>query len=286
MYTHSHVGHARFGKIDGFELLAFEGALRAFASPSGREVLSHALQLRQEEIRPFPGSEILSINMLEFEGHTYHLITLYRYALDRYKRDGYRAVTLALKDYWAHPGRLIQQLMHLQTLDKSHSSPERVFQPGISPQLSNQPPQLRPGKAVFIPMTTGKVGEMEVLLNAWPTDLSVSYGRVYASVSSEVTEQLDPAHMVILSHNPYCEQVQETEGGIQESIAASDSTFSVPQNSLVNAYAQEGEDYWQKKSSMEKKAKPEKRPNRDGYWLWPGVIVVLIGLTGLVIWSI
>ena len=97
MQKHS-IGFVAFGKRDGFELLFKGGDLQAFQSQENIDILSKQIQLKLEEIRIFPGSEILGSIQFKHQGNWYKVFTLYRYTLDIYKRDGFYAGAVILQN--------------------------------------------------------------------------------------------------------------------------------------------------------------------------------------------
>jgi hypothetical protein len=97
------IGYGRFGKIDGFQWLDREGLLTDFQSPTSLTTLSRLLALRQESIRPFVGEDILGLTEMVHAGQKIRFVSLYRYALDQDKRDGYLAATIGFRQASAAP---------------------------------------------------------------------------------------------------------------------------------------------------------------------------------------
>jgi hypothetical protein len=251
MYTHPNLGHARFGKRDGFEMMARTGVLRDFRTAEAQDYLFHALQLRQEEIRPFPGAEVLGLTSLYWQGHSYRCLTLYRYALDRYKRDGYRAVSLALRDAWSDPALLLDELRHLCELDQHHPDPERAFRPGW--RSYELPRPATPGRSEegFVPLSEGSSAEQAALLEAWVDGLDREYQTLFASASAQVLASLDSRRIGVWAHNPYWHQGPQLQPQQREPVAArSQPQGLTPADSLIYAFESADEDRWRRSSDQ------------------------------------
>ncbi|MEM9985652.1 MAG: hypothetical protein AAF804_11230 [Bacteroidota bacterium] len=271
MYHHSNLGHIRFGKDDGFEVKACEGCLKAFRGAESRQRLYRALQLRQESIRLFPGSEIMTMLTLDLEGHQYRLVLLYRYALDQYQRDGYRAVGLAFKDSWTEASLLLDELRHLAELDQHHPKPDRAFQPNLAtyPLPSTESPGRR-NLPLFIPMQEGSTAEKKALIEAWHHDLVQNYRSIWASASDEVRRSVDPANLVCWEQNPFWHQViRPVELPKKPTSERRVNLSEVPEDSLIHAVEEEEMDTW-----IQKPPKP-KAPRKKRFFVsWFGMLFV------------
>ncbi len=286
MKSQTLLGHARFGKRDGFEILAREGVLQDFRSPEAQTHLEKVLALRQEEIRlPF-GSEILGLSCMNYRGRTYRLLTLYRYALDRYKRDGYRAVTLVLRDSWAEPQLLLEELRHLEELDLHHPNPDHAFSSSWEPYAVATPENL-PGLAeVFIPLAEGTPMELSALIAAWGGELCAEYQTLYASASPQVLHSIDSGRIAVWERNPYWKHVTlpqpvTAHGPVPQPMDYPDEDV-VPLDSLVHAYQVGSEDQWERKETKSS-APPRQKPSRTLLY-WGIGAILMAGLTGLWWW--
>jgi hypothetical protein len=293
MPTQYHWGLARFGKHDGFELTEQLGALTAFDRPDSLARLSHALQLRQEEIRPFAGAEILGLTTLLHRGDSYRLLTLYRYGLDRYKRDGYTALTLALRncraDSWGW-------LRALRMLAQPGSNPAHSgFDDSGRPPFHCEPDSLRQTMAhptaIFIPLNSSSLEEEAGLLDAWQKHLADEYQHLYASASPQVKASIDTRRIQIWAENPFSTKpmmVQTASIATEVEQGKQGRAIGAPKpDSLLQAYADEEPARWQRKPqlSMPTEAKTASFPptRSSSQLLWAGAALMIIAL-GLGLW--
>jgi hypothetical protein len=277
-----HWGAARFGKHDGFELTEQLGALAAFDRADARSLLSHALQLRQEEIRPFEGAEILGMTTLSYQRDTYRLLTLYRYGLDRYKRDGYLALTLALKNC---RGDSRGWLRALRMLAAPGSTPGQCgFDATGHPPFACQPERSQ-GRAtsttpIFIPLNEGSFEEEVALLDAWQQQLEAEYQSIYASASAAVSASIDRRRIDVWASNPFGRRAIMPEPRRMAAVAAnqSDHAYTPPPQSLIYAHEETTEHAWTKTVSPTVKPAPMRRSapwKRLWPWLAAGVAVTV-----------
>jgi len=293
MPTQYHWGLARFGKHDGFELTEQLGALTAFDRPDALAQLSHALQLRQEEIRPYAGAEILGLTTLLYRGDQYRLLTLYRYGLDRYKRDGYTALTLALKNCradswgWLRALRMLAQPGSIPAhagFDESGLPPFRC-----KPDTSQQP--MAHPTAIFIPLNSSSLEEEAALLDAWQRQLSGEYQHLYASASPQVKASIDARRIQIWAENPYSAKpmvAQTTSVTTKVEQGSLVQTIEAPTpDSLVHAYAGEETERWQRKPQLsiqtEAKEPASTKQRASSQLLWAGAALMIVAL-GLGLW--
>lgn len=290
MPTQNHWGLARFGKRDGFELTEQLGALTAFDQPDTLARLSHALQLRQEEIRPFAGAEILGLTTLTHGGDLYRLLTLYRYGLDRYKRDGYTALTLALKNCQADSWGWLRAL---RLLAQPNRTPALCgFDESGQPPFRCQPDQLRrsaaTATAIFIPLRSDSLEEEARLLDAWQQQLVEEYQQVYASASPQVQASIDSRCIQIWSENPFQVQSPVAQGATVTMHSAGRGevvqTVEAPTpDSLVHAFTAEEAERWQRKPQVSVSSPAPSRNRFSNQLLWAGAGLMMVAL-GLALW--
>lgn len=289
MSTHYHWGVARFGKSDGFALTEQLGALLAFGSPGAQAQLSHALQLRQEEIRPHAGAEILGLTSLTHQRDHYRLLTLYQYRLDRYRRDGYTALTLALKNCRGDSRGWLKALRLLAT---PGSTPAHCgFDESGHPPFAIQPDAARGcatlPTAIFIPLAEGSLEEEVALLDAWQQQLEEEYQQLYASASPQVRATVDPRRISLWASNPFWRVAPQP-------VATVETTGRKPReqarplraHSLVHAHAADGEHQWTRTTSPTVQHPPPPLPAAwRNPWLWGTVAAVATLLGGLLWWA-
>lgn len=281
-------GVARFGKDDGFAMTEQLGALMDFDTLDAQAKLSHTLQLRQEEIRPFAGAEILGLTTLSHRRNFYRFLTLYRYSLDRYKRDGYTALTLALKNCRADSR---DWLMTLRLLAREGATPADSGFPndGHAP-FTCKPDHVRGGAtlpaSIFIPLAEGSLDEESTLLDAWQQRLEAEYRYVYTSASPQVRASVDTRRITVWASNPFWRMAPVVSVAGPPSTSNGGHTHrpnprSLTQTSLVHAY-EDGTDYeWSNPSPASHPMPPAKRP---WPWLLWGSVVATGLLLGAAIW--
>ncbi|MEM7658478.1 MAG: hypothetical protein AAF399_20290 [Bacteroidota bacterium] len=238
------LGYARFGKQDGFEWQDRGGILDLpFASPE-LQALSLRLALRQEAIRTFPNEEILACSHLILDGQLVRLISLYQYALDQYKRDGYRAATFAIQGGKLAAGEILTVLKEL--LAGQAWQPQRNFR-----TLVNHPPPLvqassKEDHQAFV-WLGGDMNPSAVLEAYWQ-DTFFLYQWVYASAGVQTMTHLDRRSVDVFGLPN--EQVLEAEV-----VPAPESDPSAaPPESLIFAFESSNHQQW------------DSPPQRSGPW--------------------
>ncbi len=263
-------GSASFGKRDGFELLTIDGALKEFETRKQIETLSQALQLRLEDVRIFPDTEILGTTRLTQGDVHWQFFMLYRYTLDIYKRDGFYAGALGLKDAKADPQDVLFFLRRLtdQTKQRIRQEPLTVEIPQIKvdalPLVSNGIERRKRG---FIPFSTNDLSEQLAFIKATMNGELPQYHRLLGSQSRSVISSVDEYKYVRFRHHPFYEGetleveelplTNETEKGTPEQRPA------LVKESLVFAFEQAEENPWQK---SKKRSFPEQqRKEKDSF---------------------
>ncbi|MEM7375016.1 MAG: hypothetical protein AAF587_40860 [Bacteroidota bacterium] len=246
--SHEHIGYARFGKLDGFQWIEKTGIMGHFRRPEDVSTLSQALALRQEAIRMYAGEKILGLTHLTSHGHQYRFITSYSYRLDRYKRDGYMAVSLALKEIKVKARDILDCLEELEKTDPGEAD-QTVLRP-FSQKLVGWPvafscPSKQNQATAFV--TLPDWSSCEQLLAAACEGLFNQYQWIYASDGERTCQGVDTNEVDIL-------RLSASGKKIEADIPETESLSKVPKNSLVYAFESGQEDQWgkQKSKNMDK----------------------------------
>ena len=189
------IGHACFFSSNGIQSAKLFGALTAFDSTHGRKQL--AACLRVPGLKLSMQDEPLAFSVIEHGESAYRLATLYQ----RESATGYKAVSIALRDCWADPNHILEEL---RLLSEVHHTKEEVSP--FSPHLETyRAPKGRTVEAVdlFIPLTLGHREEQAMLLQGWINELSHDFRTIWASASSEVRAVFKQNQTSIRLHNPY-----------------------------------------------------------------------------------
>ncbi|RMG26146.1 MAG: hypothetical protein D6730_09685 [Bacteroidetes bacterium] len=263
---YEHWGWACFGKRDGFEVLATEGALRQFAAPGQQEVLTQAIQLRLEEVRIFPQTEILAFSRLQHQGAYWQFFMLYRYSLDAYKRDGYYAAALGLRQATAAPNALLLFLWQLcsQSRERMLGRPPITNLPTFRPKPQALHTSVSPGtRQGFIPFATNSPSEQLAFVEACLAGKLPTFGRLLGAHSPQVTASVDTYSLKCFPHNPFYQAPPPPH-----TIAPPYTSPQPPEEqkrprmlkkSVVDAYEQGSSGQWKKNE------KPNKLP-RKSWW--------------------
>lgn len=250
-------GYALFGKRDGFEIRATRGVLTEFQRPEAFDVLSQAIQLRLEEFRLFAQEEMLGFSCCWWNQHLYRFFSLYRYALDQYKRDGYTAVSLALKNGTANSSDVLQLLELLLAQGEEPLEPVAGAYMGSWLEVVPDRGKLAgPGskQLAYIPLSGDSWEEKVALIAGWMEQDPASCPQIFASSSRQTFHSIDPAQVRLFTYNPFWEmeapdlpgEAWEYEGHTPEKVRA-EPTEPPPPDSLVYAYEQAGKNLWEPK---------------------------------------
>lgn len=243
---HPQWGWASFGKRDGFEWLSMNAALKAFESQ--KESLGTALQLRLEDVRIFPDTEIVGVTRLNQGDDCWQFFTLYRYTLDIYKRDGFYAGVVGLKNASAHPKDLLfylrrltdqtRQLIRKETL--TVNLPELEARPlAISWEESTQ--------KAFIPFGTTDLNEQLAFIKALMGGELPEYRQVLASNDLRVIRSVDGYKYKRLARHPFYDApaLPVTPEAPQALTYEEDEEREpIVRNSLVHAFEMDASGTW------------------------------------------
>lgn len=204
--TNQHLwGWATFGKRDGFELLSIDGAIKEFEIQKQIERLSQALQLRLEDVRIFPESEILGTARLTQVNDHWQFYMLYRYTLDIYKRDGFYAGAIGLKDAKADPRELLMFLRRLTDQAKQRIRKETITVnlPALKIESAIISNGIERRKQGFIPFATTDLSEQLAFIEKTMKGELPEYHRLLGSNDIEVMKTVDEYKYARFHQNPF-----------------------------------------------------------------------------------
>lgn len=229
------IGLAQFGKFDGFEIKQLQGNLHAFQGSEAQQTLVQALQLRLEDFRIYDEADIWGFSLIHHQYDQYRCFSLYRYALDIYRRDGYQAVSMVIKN-GILPAPTIHHTLH-SLIQLPSSSPfqlsnswEQEYMP--APPLPHQVSHL----PAFIPLHNGRD---KAVIQFWREMLTLStmpYRYFLASHGVRTLESLELGKCFLYRPQPVIEdQGREGMGKVE-----------YPDTSLVHAFDQGEVARWKK----------------------------------------
>lgn len=245
--SHEHIGYARFGKLDGFQWLERSGIMDHFRSPEDISMLSQLLALRQEAIRIYAGEKILGLTHLSKDGHQYRFITSYSYKLDRYKRDGYMAVSLALREVKVKPADVLECLEQLEEAELGEV-PDQVLS-AFRQKLMGWPVAFacpsRPSQATaFVVLSSWE--SCEQLLMAACEGMFQQYQWIYASAGSRTGQGLDTREVDVLRLSSPNKKVETEKLSVPD---------KAPAESLIYAFETRDSQWDKPKSKSTNKSK-------------------------------
>ena len=288
-------GYAAFGKDDGFEIKQLEGVLKDLSSGDQLSRLSHAIQLRLEDIRIYPGDEMLGCAYLNVGKDTYKIIGYYQYQLDQYKRDGYKAVAVAVRNGSASAADLAAVLQTLMLEHRemvggyAHVSHWQLPQVEL---LEEELPLPRHQGVAYLPIFTVRIEEKEAFIEDFLAGHFHGYTQIFASANPLTLGSIDQAKVKVLLEAPYWsgespEYVKAYKESLHRHRIQTESTRKyteeAPTNSLVYAFDRGSSNQWQSKKSsgwfpLGNQRTSVERPEK---WIWVGVAILSLVL---IIW--
>ncbi|MCB0836923.1 MAG: hypothetical protein KDD99_09705 [Bacteroidetes bacterium] len=247
------VVYLAFGKRDGFEVLFQSNDLEDFQTQEDLDMLYSLIQLKLEEIRIFPDSEILGAIQFKHHGNWYKVFTLYRYTLDIYKRDGYYAGAVVMKNSQVDADQLWEFLQNLsqKSFRRITHQPDNMQLPVISLDSDYASREILSEDHSAIIHLREKDAE---LYRQWISEMMVSkkalYRFVYITSSSKVIDFCDQRKVRIVYHpglSPVSIRKEMPESNSDE------RNTDVKEDSLIFEYEDADDHRWGKKEHSRNK---------------------------------
>lgn len=224
-------GLALFGKKDGFQIFWASSLCQYFRQTDSWNKIVSLIQLPQESLRLAPGQELVGMSRIVIREEPFWLYTRYQYALDQYKRDGYKASLLACRQSICEGEMAWQLLSEMMKTGREQLHPEELLQVLSATDFRTEPfpPELSANWGIYY------LGEREdvslaAFWDAAATGTLGNHERIMATQQAAVFNTLE-------------EEVFQVLLGPEE---LKKEAERVSHDSLVYAYEQGDSGMWQK----------------------------------------